>query len=124
MTTRLINNDGFRKISSSPTKLSNPDNQTSASVSEKVISGLTRGQTPRMIAVNLNLPLDFVDLVIEQERAAGHINIYDLRSCNSTTGEGCNPDPDSLVCAGCPILPKAIRQRQSVFGRLKAKLSK
>ncbi|WEV74025.1 hypothetical protein OZX74_00105 [Bifidobacterium sp. ESL0798] len=77
-----------------------------------------------MIANELSLPLDFVDLVIEQERTAGRLNIYDLRSCNSTTGEGCDPDPESLVCASCPILPKAIRQRQSVFGRLKAALHK
>ncbi|MDF7640036.1 hypothetical protein PT279_00240 [Bifidobacterium sp. ESL0784] len=130
MTSAPVNNEdnGFHKVFGNSPKLSKTSNQiplgnqTALSVSEKVIDGLTRGQTPRMIATNLSLPLDFIDLVIEQERTAGRLNIYDLRSCNSTTGEGCNPDPESLVCAGCPILPKAIRQRQSVFGRLKAKL--
>ncbi|WEV69399.1 hypothetical protein OZX73_00410 [Bifidobacterium sp. ESL0775] len=128
MTSAPLDNDGFRKVSGSSAKLSDSDNRiavdhrASSSVAQKIIDGLTNGQTPRMIATGLNLPLDFVDLVIEQERAAGRLNIYDLRSCNTTTGEGCDPDPDSLVCAGCPILPKTIRQRQSVFGRLKAKL--
>lgn len=75
-----------------------------------------------MVADKLGLPLDFIDLVIERERRAGRLHVYDLRSCNSTTGEGCNPDPESLVCAGCPILPAAIRRRQSVFGHLKARL--
>ncbi|WEV59034.1 peptidase [Bifidobacterium sp. ESL0728] len=98
--------------------------KSSLSITTAVIDGLTHGQSPRMIANELSLPLDLVDLVIEQERTAGRLSIYDLRSCNSTTGEGCDPDPESLVCAGCPILPKAVRQRQSVFGRLKAKLNK
>ncbi|WEV67471.1 hypothetical protein OZX72_00170 [Bifidobacterium sp. ESL0769] len=124
MTSTHINGDGFRKVSTSTSKLSKSGNQTSLSITDKIVDGLTNGKTPRMIAVSLNLPLDFVDLVIEQECAAGRINVYDLRSCNTTTGEGCDPDPESLVCAGCPIFPKAIRKRQSVFGRLKAKLSK
>ncbi|WEV41985.1 hypothetical protein OZX57_00080 [Bifidobacterium sp. ESL0682] len=124
MTTADISNDGFRKISGNSPNLSKPDNRTSLSTAEKVIDGLTHGQTPRMIATSLNLPLDFIDLIITQERAAGRLNIYDLRSCNSSTGEGCDPDPESLVCAGCPILPKDIRQHQSVFGRLKAKLQR
>ncbi|WEV65816.1 hypothetical protein [Bifidobacterium sp. ESL0764] len=94
----------------------------STPVTQQIIDELTHGRTPRMVADKLGLPLDFVNLAIERERRAGRLDIYDLRSCNSTTGDGCNPDPKSLVCAGCPILPAAIRRRQSLFGRLKAKL--
>ncbi|WEV72439.1 hypothetical protein [Bifidobacterium sp. ESL0790] len=98
--------------------------KSQSSITANVIDGLTHGQTPRMIASRLSLPLDLVDLIIERERAAGRLDVYDLRSCNSTTGEGCDPDPESLVCASCPILPAAIRKRQSVFARLKARLHK
>lgn len=146
-----INDDGFRKVSrqlhsdsssqhtrqNQPSGYSNnltglgitartqvPQNTAAPTITEKVIDGLTHGRTPRMIANHLSLPLDLVDLIIERERAVGHLDIYDLRSCNSTTGEGCDPDPESLVCAGCPILPAAIRKRQSIFGRLKARLHK
>lgn len=91
-------------------------------LTDQVIEAATHGQTPRMIARALDQPLDLVDLIIERERAAGHITIYDLTSCNSTTGAGCNPDPESMVCASCPILPRQIRKNQSLFGRLKARL--
>ncbi|MDF7665973.1 hypothetical protein [Bifidobacterium sp. ESL0745] len=119
-------NDPNKTLPAKTAAITKPSNRQnpSSSIAEEIIAGLTNGRTPRMIATELSLPLDFVDLVIEQERTAGRLNVYDLRSCNSTTGEGCDPDPESLVCAGCPILPKAIRQRQSVFGRLKAKLEK
>lgn len=77
-----------------------------------------------MIANRLGLPVDFIELVINQEQAAGRLDVYDLRSCNSTTGQGCDPDPESLVCASCPILPAAIRRRQSLTARLRSKLHK
>jgi hypothetical protein len=93
-------------------------------ITSEVIEGLTHGQTPRMIADRLDLPIDFIELVISQERSAGRLDVYDLRSCNSTTGQGCDPDPESLVCASCPILPAAIRRRQSLAARLRSKLHK
>jgi hypothetical protein len=95
-----------------------------SSIASKVVNGLTHGQTPRQIADHLNLPLDFIDLIISQERNAGRLDVYDLRSCNSSSGQGCNPDPESLVCSGCPILPMAIRRRQSVMARMKSKFRK
>jgi hypothetical protein len=95
-----------------------------SSTATKVVNGLTHGQTPRQIANHLNLPLDFIDLIISQERKAGRLDVYDLRSCNSSSGQGCNPDPESLVCVGCPILPMAIRRRQSVMARVKSKFRK
>lgn len=94
------------------------------SITREVIDNLTHGQTPRMIANRLGLPVDFIELVISQEQAAGRLDVYDLRSCNSTTGQGCDPDPESLVCASCPILPAAIRRRQSLTARLRSKLHK
>lgn len=95
-----------------------------ASIASKVVDGLTHAQTPRQIASHLNLPLDFIDLIISQERKAGRLDVYDLRSCNSSSSQGCNPDPESLVCSGCPILPMAIRRRQSVMARVKSKFHK
>ncbi|MDF7663124.1 hypothetical protein PT282_00295 [Bifidobacterium sp. ESL0763] len=94
----------------------------STPVTQRIIGMLTQGRTIRMVADELGLPMDFVNLVVDRERHAGRLDVYDLRSCNSTTGEGCDPDPDSLVCAGCPILPAAIRRRQSVIGRLATRL--
>ncbi|WEV64050.1 hypothetical protein [Bifidobacterium sp. ESL0732] len=119
---RPVSHRNGRTSSSRHNETTTASRKSAAPIAATIINELTHGQTPRMVADRLGLPLDFVNLVIERERRAGRLNIYDLRSCNSTTGEGCDPDPDSLICAGCPILPAAIRRRQSLFGRLKAKL--
>lgn len=72
-----------------------------------VVADLDAGLTVRQIAANRHLPVDFVDMAITRARERGLLQVTDLspRSmCGETT---CQPDPSSLICAGCPFRPRA-----------------
>ena len=86
-------------------------------VKDAVIRQLAAGATPRLAAQRLGLPVDLVDLIVERERAAGRLDV--LAPSTGRCGGPCDPDPQSLVCAGCPILPIALRRRQSLTGKLR-----
>ncbi|RBP99027.1 peptidase [Bifidobacterium xylocopae] len=109
-------NEGFRRTASPRSDPTASDAQ--APISERILAALSAGRPPRRVAASLGVPLDFVSLVTEQARRSGKLDYYDLATGNCGSGPGCNPDPDSLVCASCPILPAAVRRRQSILGRL------
>ncbi|MCH3975960.1 MAG: hypothetical protein LKI60_08380 [Bifidobacterium tibiigranuli] len=92
-------------------------------ITAQVVQALVSGKTPRMAAQDLGLPLDFVNLVIEQARISGDIDFFELRTENCTAGSACQPDPESMVCASCPILPPSIRKQQSPLGKLRRVIS-
>ncbi|MCH4209735.1 hypothetical protein [Bifidobacterium sp.] len=92
-------------------------------ITTQVLQILASGKTPRMAAHDLSLPLDFVNLVIEQARASGDFDFFELRTENCTAGGACHPDPESMVCASCPILPTSIRKQQSALGKLRRAIS-
>ena len=71
-----------------------------ACVAEDVSAGLTA----RQIADKRRLPVDFVDMAIDRARERGLLEVVDMGSSGHACGESiCRPDPDSLVCAGCPF---------------------
>ncbi|MCI1218956.1 MAG: hypothetical protein LKF99_00200 [Bifidobacterium sp.] len=96
---------------------------TNTPVTTQVLQALTSGKTPRMVAQELRLPLDLIDLIIEQARISGDIDFFELRTQNCTAGGACQPDPESMVCASCPILPPSIRRQQSPLGKLRRAIS-
>ena len=71
-----------------------------ACVAEDVSAGLT----VRQIADKRRLPVDFIDMAINRARKRGLLEMVDMESSGHVCGESrCRPDPDSLVCAGCPF---------------------
>jgi hypothetical protein len=68
-------------------------------ITAQVVQALVSGKTPRIAAQDLGLPLDFVNLVIEQARISGDIDFFELRTENCTAGGACQPDPESMVRA-------------------------
>lgn len=85
---------------------------------------MRQGSTPRLVAEDLHLSLDFVDMVIEDAVTDGALIIvpYTKGSCGSSL---CDPDPKSLVCAGCPVMSGAQHRKhplQTVINTLSKKL--
>ena len=74
-----------------------------------------------MAAQRLDLPQQLVDLVIEREQEAGRLQYQQAGDGRCFAGP-CDPDPHSLVCAGCPIFPVALRRRQSLLGQVRRRL--
>lgn len=116
---------GFRKAASPPQPTVSGGvcpKGGSSSLTSAIVAELGDGQTPQMVASRRGLPLDFVDLVFDRAIADGRLDFFELKPGDSTKGT-CDPDSESLVCAGCPIMPTAIRRQQSLFGHMKAKIS-
>ncbi len=69
-----------------------------------VAEDVSAGLTARQIADKRRLPVDFVDMVIDRARERGLLEMVDMGPSGHACGESmCRPDPDSLVCAGCPF---------------------
>jgi hypothetical protein len=83
----------------------------------QIVHELADGKTTFMVARAHGLPQDFVDLVLERARRDGSLDFFELKPGSCTKGS-CDPDPESLVCAGCPIMPAAIRRKQGLLGKL------
>ncbi|MCI1901425.1 MAG: hypothetical protein LKI93_01655 [Bifidobacteriaceae bacterium] len=83
----------------------------------QIVSELADGNTTAMVARQHGLPLDFVELVLERARKSGSLDFFELKPGSCTKGR-CDPDPESLVCAGCPIMPAEVRRKQSLVGKL------
>ena len=99
------------------------------STSEQIVEGLTAGRTPRMVARQLELPLDLVLMIIEHAQDRGELDFFELRTANCSAGASCDPDPDSLICAGCPLLPERSlasrkKRRSTVISRVQRVLSR
>jgi hypothetical protein len=93
---------------------------TSESISEQVLASLRDGNTTRMVAQRLNLPMDFIELIHDQAISSRQLAVLDFagQQCSSTH---CNPDPESFVCAGCPVMSISKRRtsaRKNGFQKL------
>lgn len=97
-----------------------PENTPSRSgtgIAGVILDELASGSTVRMIAQRHGLPVDFVLCVVEQHAQDGDLDYMQLQSGSCTIGF-CDPDPQSLVCVDCPVLPAAARRRQSLIARI------
>lgn len=65
------------------------------------------GLSIRQVADRRHLPVDFIVMAISRAQERSLLQVADLTS-RSTCGETtCQPDPSSLICAGCPFRPRA-----------------
>ncbi|WP_288439259.1 hypothetical protein [uncultured Bifidobacterium sp.] len=72
----------------------------------QVIADLESGMTLEACARHHGLPRGFVAMIADHARRTGRLRVMDL-SPRAACGEAwCNPDPGSLICAGCPLLPR------------------
>jgi hypothetical protein len=65
-----------------------------------------------MVARRQHLPVDFIELVRDQAVASGELTVLDLNA-NRCGISGCAPDPDSFVCAGCPMMAASKRRKST-----------
>ena len=79
------------------------------SITSRIIAALNHGGTRVSVARDLGLPAEFVDMVIERACRDGRLSFFELCTGNCSSS-GCSPDPDSPVCAGCPLYPAASRR--------------
>ncbi|RYQ67113.1 hypothetical protein [Bifidobacterium pseudolongum] len=71
-------------------------------ITAQVIHDLGRGMTVRECADAHHLPEAFIAQIVEFARAHGELDVVALdRGC--VTKGMCTPDPDSVICAGCPL---------------------
>ena len=71
-------------------------------ITAQVIHDLSRGMTVRECADAHHLPEAFSAQIVEFARARGELDVVALdRGC--VTKGMCTPDPDSVICAGCPL---------------------
>ncbi len=82
-----------------------------------IVDDLTRGRSVAQIAQERGLPRAFVEQVVDHARRQGTIDIVELTS--GCAGGACAPDPDSPVCAGCPLLPASARNRASIVSHIR-----
>ena len=72
----------------------------------QVIADLESGMTLEACARHRGLPREFVAMIADHARRTGRLRVMDL-SPRAACGEAwCNPDPGSLICAGCPLSPR------------------
>ena len=60
----------------------------------------------------LGMPVDFVRQVAESLGAEGAIDLVTWRGSHGCATGGCDPDPDSPLCAGCPLKPVQLRRKR------------
>ena len=71
-------------------------------ITAQVIHDLGRGMTVRECADAHHLPEAFIAQIAEFARARGELDLVVLdRGC--VTKGMCTPDPESVICAGCPL---------------------
>ena len=72
-----------------------------------VACDMEAGLSIRQVADRRHLPVDFIVMAISRAQERGLLQVADLTS-RSTCGETtCQPDPSSLICAGCLFRPRA-----------------
>lgn len=87
--------DGFRR-----TRQNQQDQQ---GIVSQVVREMQSGMTAAQCAAAHHVPVDFIDMTIERARATGRLEFIALDACGRGT---CTPDPNSLICAGCPFAPR------------------
>ncbi|MEE1296543.1 MAG: hypothetical protein UHD09_06860 [Bifidobacterium sp.] len=85
-----MSTDGFRR--------------TGTGVVGRVVAMLGAGRSVHECAEALGLPDAFIEQVADDARRRGLIDVIALDT-GCTSGH-CTPDPDSIVCAGCPLAPR------------------
>lgn len=83
-----------------------------------VADDLARGLTVDGIARRRGLPREFVRMAVGQAVADGRVRLIELTPRFSCGESVCAPDPESLVCAGCPLFPRESRAPRSLRARL------
>lgn len=78
-----------------PTKRAN-----SQGIIAQIVREMQSGLTVAQCAAVHHVPVDFIEMTIERARATGQLEVIALDACGRGT---CAPDPNSLVCAGCPF---------------------
>ncbi|WP_300766624.1 hypothetical protein [uncultured Bifidobacterium sp.] len=100
---------GFRRTSGD-------NSHDGGAVVETIIGMLSAGVAIDACARALTLPADFVRMVERHAIATGRLS-GNRPSASPCSLGSCSPDPHSLVCAGCPLLPRS-RQRPSSLRRI------
>jgi hypothetical protein len=78
---------------------------------EQVIGELSNGKTIERVARAHAMPTDLVKAMVEQAEREGKLDYYTFDNGRCSFGL-CNPDPDSLICAGCPLFPKRAKAKK------------
>ena len=84
---------------------------TPTGVRGRVAAMLRQGLDIAACARVLGMPVDFVRQVAESLEAEGTIDLVTWRGSHGCATGGCDPDPDSPLCAGCPLKPIKPRRR-------------
>lgn len=94
------------------------------SIVQQVVTQLKAGHTVAEVAREHGLPRDFVEQIVEHARAAGSLDMVVLGADRKCGTGACNPDPSSLVCAGCPLAPAGAENRLSIGRAVRRLLNK
>ncbi|NEG69339.1 hypothetical protein [Bifidobacterium choloepi] len=86
------------------------------SVMELVVDDLGHGMTVGECARKRKLPRDFIEQIVDYARRKGTLDVVELTKGCSTGA--CDPDPDSLICAGCPLVPAGQGNRLTIRAML------
>ncbi|WP_246165680.1 hypothetical protein [Bifidobacterium canis] len=88
-----------------------PSTAGKLSVVDKTVNALRHGQSVSEYARSSGLPRDFVEQIVEYAREQGRLDFVSLSPNNGCASGSCTPDPESLVCASCPLAPSAKQGR-------------
>lgn len=85
-----------------------------------VVADLAAGMSVARCADERGLPRDFVEQIVEHARARGMIDVVELTAGCSLGA--CEPSPDSIVCASCPLRPASAKPARSIAARIRARM--
>lgn len=88
------------------------DRHTPTGVRGRVAAMLRQGLDIASCARVLGMPVDFVRQIAESLEAQGTIDLVTWRGSHGCATGGCTPDPDSPLCAGCPLKPVQLRRHR------------
>lgn len=104
---------GFRSTSAPLSAKQRERRATRPGIVQQVVEALQHGQTVAEVSRDYGLPREFVEQIVEHARATGSLTMVKLSAQQCGTGS-CNPDPSSLICAGCPLAPAGAANRMSI----------
>lgn len=109
--------NGFRR-----TRRQQAQARPSGGIVAQVTAELGAGTPVEECARAHGLPRAFIEQIALHARRRGDLAIVELdRGC--VTGGPCTPDPDSIVCAACPLaLPRA--KRDGPLARMRGTLAR